>query len=279
MNAVRAEWYRLWRRRSPWGLLMASVACVFGYYVLTWASAAAASLAVSRGAPQPAGPGPGALVDALGLARFGTTGLDVAASLATLALIAVASSLVGSEYASGTLRLIVPRLGDRAAFVAAKFAVLAAFASLTVAACVEAALLASVLVTFVADLPRPAAPALATAVVVGALRTLVAVAPYAAIALAATFLSRSTAVGFAIGLAVFLLEGVATAIAGALLGVPLVADLGIARNVHVVMRATPGDDVRIPGFDAPLALAILAAYACGALFLAISVFRRRDLVA
>ena len=77
MNAVRAEWYRLWRRRSPWGLLMASVACVFGYYVLTWASAAAASLAVSRGAPQPAGPGPGALVDALGLARFGTTGLNL----------------------------------------------------------------------------------------------------------------------------------------------------------------------------------------------------------
>ena len=271
MNAVRAEWYRLWRRRSPWGLLMASVACVFGYYVLTWASAAAASLAVSRGAPQPAGPGPGALVDALGLARFGTTGLDVAASLLDVEPVSAARGFPPDAVDVETVA------AEGEPWTA--FAVLAAFASLTVAACVEAALLASVLVTFVADLPRPAAAALATAVVVGALRTLVAVAPYAAIALAATFLSRSTAVGLAIGLAVFLLEGVATAIAGALLGVPLVADLGIARNVHVVMRATPGDDVRIPGFDAPLALAILAAYACGALFLAISVFRRRDLVA
>ena len=233
--ALASEVYRTWHRGATWWCVAAMCAAVFLSYLGLWALEVGreAALRLDRASPDL---GRLELGPLMRLDHVPDVAYGVTAAVGTMIVMAFAVSAIGTELSWGTVRTIVPRIGSRDKFVLAKVLVASLIAVVGAIVAALAAFDASLALTVLRSLDPDVQPDVLARALVGPPAILLATAPYIALAVAATIWTRSTAAGLAIGGAVFLLEGFATALVGALARVPWLPAVGPARNVQAVMQ-------------------------------------------
>lgn len=264
---LASEIFRLRKRLMPYVLLGLLLAIVGLLYLLLW-------LVVQVEAEE--GTGASELEAVISLSNVLGDGMDLAYSVAGVMAIILAATLVSSEYAWGTIRTLLPRSAGRDAFMGAKAIVTIGFTLAVAITGFVGALIASWIVSTMGDFSRDLPSDFAAEAVLAILRTTLAMLPYATFAFMIALLSRSTAAGIGVGLAMYFLDDTITLLLGTAgdTGETL-SEFLIDANVSALMAANhvepPGDH-----FSAWRGAAVLVFYS--AAFLAVSIwrFRTRD---
>ncbi len=288
MNGLRSELYRLARRPMPWVLLGLIALLIIALYGLLFASIGAQEQAANA---QPGGSGQQgveSLKRILTLRAVPEFTAGLAQAIAVVLGVILVSSSIGTEYAWGTLRTMIPRTGRRR-FIGAKLLSLAGFAFLLTLVAFLAGILGALAVSALGGFDRSVDPDFLARLAGAIGRTWFVELPFLAMAFGIAIWTRSSAAGIAATLIVFFVEGAVTSILAGL--GPSYAGIGnglLGRNVTSIARlnAAPGAPVSPQAaagaaqlLDPGLAALILAAYTV--LFVGIAVWRflRKDIAA
>lgn len=193
MQLLRSEIFRLRKRPQAWILALIMVLAVGGFYV---ALAIAASVISD----------PESTEDSLKLPNIFENGMQIATLIGFILTVVLASGLIGNEYSWNTIRPLLARARSRSALLTAKWLTVFLYS------------IGLFLVGFIATIGFSAA----TSAIVGGFesvdgatvgdwivafgRILVSQLPYAALAFALALITRSNAVGIAVGIGVGFLE-------------------------------------------------------------------------
>ncbi len=193
INLLRSELFRLRKRPQAWILALIMVLAVGAFYV----SLAIAASVISD---------PQSTEDSLKLPNIFENGMQIATLLGYILAVVLASGLIGNEYSWNTIRPLLARSRSRSALLSAKW--------LTV-------LIYSVTLFVIGFIATIAFSAITSSIVGGFEsvdrgmigdwlvafgRTLVSQLPYAALAFSLALITRSNAVGIAVGIGVGFLE-------------------------------------------------------------------------
>jgi len=264
LRLLRSEVFRLRRRWMQWILLFAIAVMPFLVYTLIYVGISAQREAARSGAIPERPEETQALAEALESLRPAEVpqfGIDIVIGLGSVMLIVFAASHVGAEFGWGTLRTLLAHGAGRAAFLAAKLASLALFATLFVTVGTIAAIAASYVVSGFAGLGTT--PGVDLAETAGrAMRGLYTILPYMGLASLIAVWSRSGGAGIAAGLVIFFAEGLVSQLVASLnRDLAKVVDYGLGRNVEAVQRAgvaLEGREAAAAGAAAPLPDALQA---------------------
>ena len=284
LRLLRSEIFRLRRRWMPWILLFAIAVVPFLVYTLIYVSISAQREAARSGAIPEKPEETQALAEALASLRpaeIPDFGIGIVIGLGSVMLIVLAASHVGAEFGWGTLRTLLAHGAGRAAFLAAKLASLALYATLFVIVGTIAAIAASYVISGFAGLATTPGVDL-TETAGRAMRGLYTILPYMALASLIAVWSRSGGAGIAAGLVIFFSEGLVSQLVASLnRDLAKVVDYGLGRNVDAVQRAgvvLEGREAAAAAAAAPLpdALQATIVLACWTtLFVALAYWRLR----
>jgi len=193
MHLLRSEIFRLRKRPQAWILALIMVLAVGAFYV---ALAIAASVIAD----------PASTEESLKLPNIFENGMQIATLLGYILTVVLASGLIGNEYSWNTIRPLLARARTRSALLSAKWVTVLLYS------------VGLFLVGFIATIVFSAV----TSSIVGGFesvdgamigdwtvafgRTLVSQLPYAALAFALALITRSNAVGIAVGIGLGFLE-------------------------------------------------------------------------
>jgi ABC-type transport system involved in multi-copper enzyme maturation permease subunit len=279
VNLLRAEWFRLARRRMT--LLLAGLLvglCVFVYVALALAITGSDATDTDEQTIEDLK----GLVDVKSVPAFSD---DVVWQLVSVMGIILISSTIGSEFSWRTVITNVAWTGDRTRFLLSKFAVV----SLLSVAGVVLGFIACFLASLSIDALRGTlasgdiSAGLFGDIALAGARVWLGTLVYISLAATLTMLGRNTALGIAVGLAVLFLEGLAVPILD-LLGDSFAwtKDILMNWNVQGILAAngfvpgvTSAPDPDLPG---PWqAAAVLTLYILAYAAATILIFRRRDI--
>lgn len=279
---LQSELFRLSRRLMPRVLVLIMVGTVLLLYLVMWTAARAATEQES----------PEQTTDLqvklrlnlrVGVVRdFGLT--QLVHPLASILVVILSASTVGSEYGWGTIRAILPRAGGRTMFLTAKLASLGLFVLIVVVLGFLVALGASAFITPAEGLQGGLGARFLPETLAALARTVYVMLPYVAIAVAIAVLTRSGAAGIGAGLAILLIEGPITGLIGAA-GGPFawIPKLLVSANVRAIMRlnivdpATTLTDTSNSLLSPWAAAGVLAVYTAASLGFAFWRFQSRDI--
>lgn len=272
IGALHSELFRLVRRRMPWVLLGTLGAVIALLYLLLWLSLEGAQDVVT------AEGGAEEIREMLTLREVaGGSGIGLVYVVAGIMTVIMSASIVATEYAWGTIRTILPRTRGRGAFLAAKLAVIAGFALVVSVTGMLSALAASGAVTALAGLDAGLGADFVLRMLGSVALTFVALLPYASLAFLVAVLSRSTAGGVAVGLAMFFVEGQFVLLLSAAGGfVEATTNALLTPNVSAVI-SLGGPDAE-PARTVGRGFAVVGAYTLVPAALALWRFRRRDVL-
>lgn len=265
---LRSELFRLSRRKLPWILLGILAIVLVGLYLLLWSA-----LETQEGQA-----GADDLRDLLEVSSVPSDGMSLAYTVAGVMAVILAGSIIATEFSWGTVRTLLPRTAGRDAFIAAKLVTVTLFVALLIVFSYVAVLAGSYLVTTLGDLDQSTGDGFIGDSALAMARTFFVLLPYAALAFMIALLTRSSAAGIGLGLAVFFVEGQIVALIAAAGGTAEdIASLFLSRNVTAVLAASGVEGTNEELFSAWRGAAVVAIYT--AVFVAISAwrFRTRDI--
>lgn len=275
---VRAELFRLLRRRMTWILAALTAGLTLIIYITLWLAVAGSNAADADDEMV------ADLEATLRVTSVPAFGDDIVWQLAAIMGVILVSASIGSEYTWRTILTLTTWTGDRVRLLLAKLWVVLGLTALDVVLGFLCSFGVSVLIGVVRGrLGGEPSLALAGDIALAATLTFVALLPYLLLAAALTMVGRSTALGISVALAVLFLEG---------LGLTLIDTFGeswswlknfsINWNVNAVLAANG----YVPGFssapDPTLPSAwqgaiVLLLFSCGYLVATLLIFHRRDL--
>lgn len=267
LDMLRSEIFRLSRRAMPKVLLVVLAVTVAAIFLITWGAAQSSQFSDAERAD---------LMDSLSLASTLEASLGFAGIFGALFVIILTASVVATEYGWGTIRTLLPRSSSRAAYLAAKLIVLAAFALIVVIVALAAGYAASAVVTAMENLDRDLGDRFVRELAFGIARSWVAMLPYMAMAFMVALLTRSSAAGISVATAILFLEGQILMLVAAAGGVlERLPELFLSKNAEALLSVnTDGGAADLPG---PWqAAAVLLAYTAAFLAIAFWRFHRRD---
>jgi ABC-2 type transport system permease protein len=246
LRPLRSEIYRLRHRWMPWMVLGVIVVLGFLMYELIYTTLNA-QIQLIKGGNAPASVTQGdpaatlkTLEQTVAMVRPGNIsdfGVSLVAGLGSVMLIVFTASHVGTEFTWGTLRTVLASGIGRAEFLVAKLVSILLFAIVFAIVGIAAVVAASFLVSTQAGFDTSGFDG--AAVLSSSWRTLYAFLPYIALTSVIVVWIRSTGAGVAAGLVIYFAESL---IAQLLIqfnrDFATIANLGIARNVQALSRAT-----------------------------------------
>jgi ABC-2 type transport system permease protein len=258
-NLLRAEIFKAVRRPATWVMLVILAVIVGAFYGIV-------ALAVDDAATDES-LRPDAIIN---------NGYAIGASVASILVIVFGAQLMGSEYGWGTIRALASRASGRTALIVAKLLTLAGYTLLTLlvtgVAAIGFALLASSLVGNDTSLTGDDWVAFAQALG----RWMLSNGVYALLALVVTILTRSTAAGIAIGIALSFLETLIFSLLASIADVfDRIQEYFLGYNVQGLAAATT--DGATEGFDITKGVIVVSVWLVGLLALTLVIFQRRDI--
>ncbi len=193
LRLLRSELFRLRKRPQCWVLGIVMVGGVASLY----AGITIATLMMSDNS------GPR---EALAPENIFSSGMQLVAGAGFILLAIVAASIVGNEFAWGTIRPLVARSPSRHALISAKLLALAFYGVVLLASGLVACIACAAVGSLIAGTGGWGTAGMVGDWIVSFLRLLLAQAPYTALAFFVTLLARSTAVGIGVGIGVGILE-------------------------------------------------------------------------
>jgi ABC-2 type transport system permease protein len=271
---MRAEVFKLMRRAMPRVLLLILVVGVALLYFFL--------IVAIRSSPEGTSQQDlDELRDSIRVENVRDSGLGLVQFMGTVVVIILGVGVISSEYSWGTIRLILPRAGSRAALLTAKILLLLLFVAAVVVTGYLGALVSSFIASTIEDVGTNLGGDVIPQTLASLVRTGYVMLPYLALAFFVAVLTRSTAAGIAIGLSVFFVEGIVTNAIGALPD-PFddIPKLLLSENVSAVMSANAVEgSLNQPNPDLPgpwQGAGVLAAYVAVLVALSYQRFITRD---
>lgn len=220
----------------------------------------------------------------LGPEGSASTALGVAATIGMVLLAILSASTLGAEYSLGTLRPILLRGVGRQTFLGGKWLALAASTTGALFVATAAAAASGVLISGMAGPPTAATEITGSwgEVAISFVRVWATLLAFLTIVSVLTLLTRSTAAGMALGLGLYLFEGLFVRLMTlAFSWFEQVGDYLPIRNINALARSTYNLAPASMGGNAigtAQAGIVVAVYVLVAAVIAVVVFRRRDVV-
>jgi ABC-type transport system involved in multi-copper enzyme maturation permease subunit len=208
-------------------------------------------------------------------------GVQVFGFFGGILVVIVSSSLIGSEFGWNTLRPLVSRASSRSGLLAAKWVTVAIYTVLMVIVGVVASLALATVASMVTGVDIDLPSRLWDDYLLGTVRWMGAMLPYAALAFAAALVTRSNAAGIAIGIGWSFVEPLLFQLFGLISDVfETVQEYGIAWNVQQLgtmpTQASSFSDP-VPAGQVWQSAGVLAVYVAAFVAVSFVVFNRRDI--
>lgn len=285
---VAVEFFKLRKRMMTWVVAILLVALIILLYSVLWS----VSGRVTTFGDQQQFTGE-QLRRALFLQTAVPFSLQIVATFGTLLAVVLAAGEAGSEYSWGTIRLMLTASSGRLRFLTAQLIVVSALIAAGVVLAVAVGLAYSSIITYVSGGANFdfVSGSWAWQQFLSYLRTLYVMMPYVSLAFAAAVVGRSTLAGVGAGLGVAFLEPLISGLMQLGGGVwDQIPNYLLNANTEVVLSQNDVPEVARFGpsnqqlaeqgvHSAEIAAIILAVYTVTFLAIALTLFRRRDVVA
>jgi ABC-2 type transport system permease protein len=272
-----SEFFRLVRRPANWvmpGILILFVGFIYGvqWVVYSFGETDTGNATVEAETAT-------LTEEALQLQNVGANWLAIAVAIGSVLIAVMAAQTIGNEYSWGTIRALVPRSRRRSEIIASKLVATVLYALVLTLI----ALVVSVIITLVIDAATDIESTVDAGVIGNIIastgRSFLAIAVYGVMGLMITVLTRSTAAGIAITIALQFLEQTIFALMG--LASDTLGDLQryfVANNVNTLVLANNPDASMRGTYHGPwVAAAFLFGWSLLFIVLSFVIFQRRDI--